>query len=101
MKRAPAVRKTNSDKQERFELQERARDKVLMEEGRDAAIDKMIDHLIYRILLDSDRARKTAKAVWDGFVDDKDLESAWVIGMREFALSKTRFHRIVVLQVPR
>ena len=35
-----------------------------------------------------------ADAVWDGFVDDKDLESAWVIGMREVALSKNPFAQV-------
>ena len=66
MKRAPAVRKTNSDKQERFELQKRSRDKVVMEEGWEAMTEKMIDCLIYRRMWDSDRAWKTAKAVRDG-----------------------------------
>ena len=56
----------NSDKQERFELQKRSRDKVVMEEGREAMTDKMIDRLIYRRMWDSDRAWKTAEAVWDG-----------------------------------
>ena len=66
MKCAPAVRKSNSDKQERFELQKRSRGKVLMEEGHEAMTDKMIDRLICRRMWDSDRAWKTAKAVRDG-----------------------------------
>ena len=63
VKRAPAVRNTNSDKQELFELQKGSRDKVVMEVGREAMTDKMIDHLIYHRIWDSNRAWKTAKAV--------------------------------------
>ena len=59
LKLAPAVRKSNSDKQERFEEKKRARDKILMEEGRAKMTDLMIDRLIYRRMWDSERAWKT------------------------------------------
>ena len=48
LKLAPAVRKSNSDKQERFEKKKRARDKVLMEKSQDKMIALMIDRSIYR-----------------------------------------------------
>ena len=66
IKRAPTVRKTNSDKQGCFELQKRSRDKVVMEEDWEAMTDKMIDRLIYCRMWDSNRAWKTAKAVQNG-----------------------------------
>ena len=56
LKLASAVRKSNSDKQERFERKKRERDKVLMEEGRAKMTDLMIDRLIYRRMWDSERA---------------------------------------------
>ena len=59
LKLAPAVRKSNSDKQERFAEKKRARDKILMEEGRAKMTDLMIDRLIYRRMWDSERAWKT------------------------------------------
>ena len=66
LKLAPAVRKSNSDKQERFEKKKRARDKVLMEEGRAKMTDLMIDRLIYRRMWDSERAWKTIGEVKRG-----------------------------------
>ena len=47
LKLAPAVRKSNSDKIERFETKKRARDKLVIEEVRDKMPDIMIDRLIY------------------------------------------------------
>ena len=47
LKLAPAVRKSNSDKKERFEKKKRARDKLVIEEVRDKMPDIMIDRLIY------------------------------------------------------
>ena len=44
---APAIRKSNSGKRERFEKKKRARDNLVMEEGRANMIDLMIDRLIY------------------------------------------------------
>ena len=61
LKLAPTVRKSNSDKQERFEKMKRARDKVVMEEGRAKMTDLMIDRLIYRRMWNSERAWKTAE----------------------------------------
>ena len=46
LKLAPAVRKSNSDKIERFERKKRERDKLVMEEGR----AKIIDLMIYRLI---------------------------------------------------
>ena len=66
LKLAPAVIKSNSDKQERFERKKRERDKVLMEEGRAAMTDLMIDRLIYRRTWDSERAWKTIGEVKRG-----------------------------------
>ena len=43
LKLAPAVRKSNSEKIERFEKKKRARDKLVMEEGRANMTDLMID----------------------------------------------------------
>ena len=59
LKLAPTVRKSNSDKQERFEKKKRARDKLVMEEGRAKMTDLMIDRLIYRRIWDSEQAWKT------------------------------------------
>ena len=47
LKLALAVRKSNSDKIERFENKKRERDKLVMEEGRAKMTDLMIDRLIY------------------------------------------------------
>ena len=66
LKLAPAVRKSNSDKQERFEKKKRARDKLVMEEGRAKMTDLMIDRLIYRRMWDSERAWKTPSEVKKG-----------------------------------
>ena len=66
LKLAPAVRKSNSDKQERFEKKKRARDKIVMEEGRAKMTDLMIDRLIYRRMWDSERAWKTVAEVKKG-----------------------------------
>ena len=71
LKLAPALRKPNSDKIERFEKKKRERDKLVMEEGWAKMTDLMIDRLIYRIMWDSERARKTQPEVKKGL---KEIE---------------------------
>ena len=63
MKLAPTVRKSNSDKIERFEKNQRARDKSVTEKGRAKMTDIMIDRLIYRCMWDSKLVWKTAAEV--------------------------------------
>ena len=43
LKLVPAVRKSNSNKKERFKKMKRARDKVVMEEGQAKMTDLMLD----------------------------------------------------------
>ena len=63
LKLAPAVRKSNSEKIERFEKKERERDKLVIEEGQAKMTDLMIDRLIYRRMWDSEREWKTPAEV--------------------------------------
>ena len=71
LKLAPAVRKSNSEKIERFEKKKRERDKLVMEEGKAKMTDLMIDRLIYRRMWDSERAWKTQAEVKKGL---KEIE---------------------------
>ena len=59
LKLAPAVRKSNSEKIERFEKKKRERGELVMEEGQAKMTDLMIDRLIYRRMWDPERAWKT------------------------------------------
>ena len=71
VKLAPAVRKSNNNKQTRFEEKKRKRYKLVMQEGNDKMTDLMIDRLIYRRMYESDRAWKTVAAVRKGLKDLK------------------------------
>ena len=71
VKLAPAVRKSNNNKNTRFEENKRERDKLVMQEGNDKMNDLMIDRLIYRRMYESDRAWKTVAAVRKGVKDLK------------------------------
>ena len=71
LKLAPAVRKSNSEKIERFEKKKRERDKLVIEEGQAKMTDLMIDRLIYRKMWDSERAWKTPAEVKKGL---KEIE---------------------------
>ena len=66
VKLAPAVRKSNNNKQIRFKEYKRERDKLVMQEGNDKITDLMINRLIYRRMYESDRAWKTVAAVRKG-----------------------------------
>ena len=62
VKLAPAVRKSNNNKQNRFKEKKRERDKLVMQEGNNKMTNIMIDRLIYRRMYESDRAWKTVAA---------------------------------------
>ena len=47
VKLSPAVRKSNNNKQTRFEEKKHNRDNLVMQEGNDKMTDLMIDRLIY------------------------------------------------------
>ena len=66
VKLAPDVRKSNNNKQTRFEEKKRERDKLVMQEGNDKMTDLMINRMIYRRMYESDRAWKTVAAVRKG-----------------------------------
>ena len=69
VKLAPAIRKSNNNKQTRFEEKKRERDKLVMQEGNDKMTDLMIDRLIYQQMYELDRAWKTSAAVIKGVND--------------------------------
>ena len=71
VKLAPAVRKSNNNKQTRFKEKKRERNKLVMQEGNDKMTDLMIDRLIYPRMYESDRAWKTVAAVRKGLKDLK------------------------------
>ena len=71
LKLAPAVRKSNNNKQTRFEEKKRKKDKLVMQEGNNKRTDLMIDWLIYQRMYESDRAWNTVAAVRKGVKDLK------------------------------
>ena len=71
VKLAPAVRKSNNNKQTSFEEKNRKREKLVMQEGNNKMTDLMINRLIYQRKYESDRAWKTAAAVRKGLKDLK------------------------------
>ena len=82
VKLAPAVRKSNNNKQTRFEENNCERDKLVMQEGNDKITNLMIDQLIYRRMYESDRAWKTFAAVRKGVKDIKYNKDK-MAGLRE------------------
>ena len=56
VKLAPAVSKSNKNKQTRFEEEKRERDKLVMQEGNDKMTNLMIDRLIYQRMYELDRS---------------------------------------------
>ena len=78
----PAVRKSNNNKQTRFEEKKRKRGKLVMQEGNDKMTDLMIDRLIYRRMYESDRAWKTVAAARKGLKDLKYNKDK-ILGLRD------------------
>ena len=82
VKLAPAVRKSNNNKQTRFEEKKREREKLVMQEGNNKMTDLMINQLIYRRMYESDRAWKTVAAVRKG-LNDTNYNKDKIAGLRD------------------